>query len=197
MWASVHPRVCGEQDGTEVRCSQNTGSSPRVRGTARARNGYGICCRFIPACAGNRRDRSPEAHVAPVHPRVCGEQSGDTRLNGVKVGSSPRVRGTGSCRSAPAKASRFIPACAGNRPSSRYRVLDLTVHPRVCGEQVTGNPQFFAVNGSSPRVRGTEPDTYQKNHGLRFIPACAGNRDAASVQNEEPSVHPRVCGEQG
>ena len=48
-----HPRVCGEHSEMLLLQLQNTGSSPRVRGTQRP------CCRLwfvlgiIPACAGN------------------------------------------------------------------------------------------------------------------------------------------------
>ena len=70
----VHPRVCGELDGVKRRKRDLHGSSPRVRGTRRARHADGVGERFIPACAGNSGN--------PV-PFPFGYN-----------GSSPRVRGT-------------------------------------------------------------------------------------------------------
>ena len=55
------------------------------------------------------------ALLVTVHPRVCGEQDiVQGALHGMG-GSSPRVRGTGFRCQLPARDSRFIPACAGNR----------------------------------------------------------------------------------
>ena len=51
--------------------------------------------------------------------------------------------------------ARFIPACAGNSPETGDTRHDLTVHPRVCGEQNAQRLIKRQVLGSSPRVRGT------------------------------------------
>ena len=154
--ASVHPRVCGERRPAPGRQPGRRGSSPRVRGThARARRRL-LRDRFIPACAGNAL--------------------ANWLLDWLADGSSPRVRGTprwrcGRTRKSPVHprvcgeravaawnglgAGRFIPACAGNAPAFRERRL--------------------AINGSSPRVRGT--------------PWRPGSRVSCRP------VHPRVCGE--
>ena len=113
------------------------------------------------------------------------------------LGSSPRVRGTRRRQPDRAGARRFIPACAGNSRRRVFRAaynvgssprvrgtpaLDvighrcLTVHPRVCGELVSGLDHGTAYDGSSPRVRGTPP----------YPPPPYWRIDA---------VHPRVCGE--
>ena len=137
---SVHPRVCGEQNRAR---SASYGSSPRVRGTERMRS------RFIPACAGNREQRTQKAIAV--------------------FGSSPRVRGT----------VRFIPACAGNTWQSivpdavHPRVCGEQVErpvPRDAGKKpmwfLAGCVRFIPAcagnsipPGSSPRVRGTESDS--------------------------------------
>ena len=49
----VHPRVCGEHDGTRRDVNPTVGSSPRVRGTRWPVAGGQSAGRFIPACAGN------------------------------------------------------------------------------------------------------------------------------------------------
>ena len=52
-----------------------------------------------------------------------------------------------------------------------------------------------ALDGSSPRVRGTPPRHRGGRRRPRFIPACAGNANSASARAKSRAVHPRVCGE--
>ena len=113
-----------------------------------------------------------------------------------RFGSSPRVRGTGYARIAGDSRTRFIPACAGNSKNCQAAVSSNPVHPRVCGEQVTGAPGTPSVNGSSPRVRGTGCWLRGVRRRRRFIPACAGNSRVSAFPAPQLSVHPRVCGEQ-
>ena len=155
-WSPVHPRVCGEQDITDLRLTIYTGSSPRVRGTAhRLKTSRGLG-RFIPACAGNRLSPCETTLYAP--------------------GSSPRVRGTGFSRFLRRFIDRFIPACAGNSCSPADLDNNGTVHPRVCGEQYINGEKTRYTIGSSPRVRGTGRIRCPSPRTCRFIPACAGNR---------------------
>ena len=171
----VHPRVCGEQSKMTFILSSANGSSPRVRGTVCAGVRIPAVSRFIPACAGNRTLTAPGRHDPTVHPRVCGEQVTESHINGGKIGSSPRVRGTDPDESRSRARRRFIPACAGNRTLTAPGRHDPTVHPRVCGEQVTESHINGGKIGSSPRVRGTDPDESRSRARRRFIPACAGN----------------------
>ena len=69
------------------------------------------------------------------------------------------------------------------------------VHPRVCGERHAILLKHFLQAGSSPRVRGTPRSACVRSLSVRFIPACAGNANAASRWIDEAPVHPRVCGE--
>ena len=69
-----HPRVCGEQSFTTQSIATNGGSSPRVRGTASYIAPLKPTTGIIPACAGNRRQRTALADSVRDHPRVCGEQ---------------------------------------------------------------------------------------------------------------------------
>ena len=193
---SVHPRVCGEQLtrlGVLWRCA---GSSPRVRGTAHASRCTVAMRRFIPACAGNRIPARNRSSVAPVHPRVCGEQRTAPDAMKFTSGSSPRVRGTGVVVVAVHGVSRFIPACAGNSALATLLMRDPSVHPRVCGEQESRKSSRFETDGSSPRVRGTVGSRPVVDHVARFIPACAGNSVYTVTLSSSTPVHPRVCGEQ-
>ncbi len=71
----------------------------------------------------------------------------------------------------------------------------LAVHPRVCGEHLSGLLGGAAKAGSSPRVRGTPRSADRSSWCSRFIPACAGNTEAIGAAVNVHVVHPRVCGE--
>ena len=192
---AVHPRVCGEHESRLRRLMLGLGSSPRVRGTLQTLLLSDKSARFIPACAGNTRNLSQHQPRLSVHPRVCGEHQTPSRGGATNPGSSPRVRGTLQ-RDDPDRAiRRFIPACAGNTPRTRRRILVTAVHPRVCGEHVVRVEVKAAKDGSSPRVRGTHRSASRCPPPPRFIPACAGNTPAIALNFFRAPVHPRVCGE--
>ena len=193
---TVHPRVCGEQRRNARRTLTLVGSSPRVRGTVINDDQDGGIGRFIPACAGNSWAPRCAQQILPVHPRVCGEQNGAAKRFHKPRGSSPRVRGTANGRVTRNECLRFIPACAGNRPTTEVMCITNPVHPRVCGEQGTQTGQVLDSAGSSPRVRGTDHRSTAPRAVSRFIPACAGNRMLLKLKSKLTSVHPRVCGEQ-
>ena len=112
----VHPRACGELDGTTDGPQISTGSSPRVRGTPFKGDHVVNLLRFIPARAGNSSVEPLSTVASAVHPRACGELDiGDT-ADLVEYGSSPRVRGTRPSRCGHWATRRFIPARAGNSP---------------------------------------------------------------------------------
>ena len=90
---------------------------------------------------------------------------------------------------------RFIPACAGNSPPGRANSGPAPVHPRVCGELLSGRAALSGRAGSSPRVRGTLCRYCHRSPRTRFIPACAGNSCRRSAPPGRTPVHPRVCGE--
>ena len=127
---------------------------------------------------------------------MCGEQEARISTTSARCGSSPRVRGTAVLISRIIISTRFIPACAGNRPTAVQQHHMRAVHPRVCGEQQLKRGLRMASRGSSPRVRGTVRGAWIGRDGQRFIPACAGNSANKSSLIFSASVHPRVCGEQ-
>ena len=191
----VHPRVCGERHTSSSGSGSAIGSSPRVRGTPSGIRSWMGRGRFIPACAGNAPTTSYRARSAPVHPRVCGERHTSSSGSGSAIGSSPRVRGTPSGIRSWMGRGRFIPACAGNAPTTSYRARSAPVHPRVCGERFHDSTTNPTLIGSSPRVRGTRRGEAGLLVGGRFIPACAGNARASGATTRCWPVHPRVCGE--
>ena len=172
---AVHPRGCGEHYEAGEKAGQTGGSSPRVRGTLLVWITAWALIRFIPAGAGNTADHRPATDSDSVHPRGCGEHTTCGPAASWKLGSSPRVRGTRSDSATMRQWLRFIPAGAGNTAPPSDWVSDGTVHPRGCGEHVTGTPGSGKTLGSSPRVRGTPAQRQVKSVPYRFIPAGAGN----------------------
>ena len=113
---SVHPRACGEQVLSFGGESLLSGSSPRLRGTVPAIHHRRHHGRFIPAPAGNSDVAVTHLITVTVHPRACGEQRVTQDLGPLKIGSSPRLRGTDLFIRTWLLSVRFIPAPAGNRP---------------------------------------------------------------------------------
>ena len=69
----VHPRLRGELQRGRAKGLTNAGSSPLARGTL-DEDGLDVqALRFIPACAGNSRQRRGSLKTIPVHPRLRGE----------------------------------------------------------------------------------------------------------------------------
>ena len=196
-WAApVHPRGCGEQGSEERMADEQTGSSPRVRGTGGRRHCRPKRPRFIPAGAGNSRAVLVRVGHVTVHPRGCGEQERCGSAPGAVGGSSPRVRGTDRPGRGQGGRKRFIPAGAGNRARTGAGLAPRPVHPRGCGEQASSRCRTWISPGSSPRVRGTGRGQPGRHRGRRFIPAGAGNRSGRCPDAGGPAVHPRGCGEQ-
>ena len=191
----VHPRVCGEHNGSLNAEPMWNGSSPRMRGTPRVRSLPDRRHRFIPAYAGNTHVRSRGRAAPSVHPRVCGEHY--IRMASIcsTSGSSPRMRGTLLVVVRFAEIERFIPAYAGNTRDKAWRYSLSAVHPRVCGEHARKIKRKARRMGSSPRMRGTLHFFYDFGKLTRFIPAYAGNTSIPSFAQRFAAVHPRVCGE--
>ena len=94
----------------------------------------------------------------------------------------------------PYRATRSIPACAGETRKVRPNVLASGVYPRVCGGNQLPLGHHPTAQGLSPRVRGKLVYHSKIYYGTRSIPACAGetwykHRDWVDVE-----VYPRVCG---
>ena len=68
-------------------------------------------------------------------------------------------------------------------------------HPRACGERADGFTGSLAVDGSSPRMRGTRAKQTNTLFRRRIIPAHAGNAIAGIPSWFMSADHPRACGE--
>ncbi len=195
MTSTVHPRGRGEHQLAGAGFAEGHGSSPRARGTRLNGNKHQVGRRFIPAGAGNTRDRLAADDVEAVHPRGRGEHSCRRSTSRPNDGSSPRARGTLRTAVDSQHAARFIPAGAGNTRNTAGRRRLGSVHPRGRGEHVPTAFQGDKSRGSSPRARGTRLHQVQRRRHGRFIPAGAGNTIASSTRRGMPPVHPRGRGE--
>ena len=171
------------------------GSSPHARGTPAASPASLCACRFIPACAGNASLATPHQIGLTVHPRMRGERSRSASCPRSTRGSSPHARGTLPRAPAAPRNRRFIPACAGNAYCIAGVRRPHAVHPRMRGERPTVCVRTRNPCGSSPHARGTHIKPLFAFATTRFIPACAGNADAALLDQDRRSVHPRMRGE--
>ncbi len=132
--SAVHPRWRGEHFSSTARISTSFGSSPLARGTRFQSLPRPPCLRFIPAGAGNTFAAAVISAFQSVHPRWRGEHSSRLEFLNAAGGSSPLARGTQSRCPLPRYRIRFIPAGAGNTPTSTVSPNSPTVHPRWRGE---------------------------------------------------------------
>ena len=192
---SVHPRGRGERCSCPRSLRGYLGSSPRARGTLQRWQVYRSRFRFIPAGAGNAEAAARQSAAAPVHPRGRGERGVLSQRCYTGGGSSPRARGTQPQLGGRLIDHRFIPAGAGNAPSSIPAAAATTVHPRGRGERGRRHDRGADQGGSSPRARGTRLRTPRPLRLDRFIPAGAGNASVGAARPPPSAVHPRGRGE--
>ena len=190
-----HPRVCGEHLGCLRILVPTQGSSPRMRGTPTIRPVECPRRRIIPAYAGNTRRRLCWFLSPRDHPRVCGEHSLYYWAVFIKLGSSPRMRGTHKCLPIPLDYHGIIPAYAGNTGCPIALARKRWDHPRVCGEHISAFQSLSITMGSSPRMRGTLGAQLRLRVSVGIIPAYAGNTRPCCSRPTRNRDHPRVCGE--
>ena len=90
-------------------------------------------------------------------------------------GLSPLARGTRFFGSATGRASRFIPAGAGNTLEAITLHQLISVYPRWRGEHAVNALRSILNAGLSPLARGTHLIVVVVDLPERFIPAGAGN----------------------
>ncbi len=137
--------------------------------------------RFIPAGAGNTLGITERNSGTAVYPRWRGEHPVANWETPRQLGLSPLARGTQAVYRCMMYARRFIPAGAGNTDWRLSRVRCVAVYPRWRGEHNTYPARSCPISGLSPLARGTP--TYRKigRRFYRFIPAGAGNTQAAQL----------------
>ena len=152
--------------------------------------------RITPACAGNKINYSWIKYRSQDHPRVCGEQAIYVCRWVRDEGLPPRVRGTVRLLLYHFGQGRITPACAGNSGFGLDSDSLSEDHPRVCGEQRNFRILHNLLQGSPPRVRGTDKQKDFLARQGRITPACAGNSIYGFLHISQTRDHPRVCGEQ-
>ena len=190
-----HPRACGEHEHRAVTPPVTQGSSPRLRGTLSVRHCVTNPRGIIPALAGNTTVPTIAPSFHRDHPRACGEHYRLCSLGYLSMGSSPRLRGTLSCRAARTWPTGIIPALAGNTRVSSHLRSPPWDHPRACGEHPIACCASVIVVGSSPRLRGTLGVVGAHLRFLGIIPALAGNTRLYARCFYRCRDHPRACGE--
>mgnify|MGYP006977470233 CR=1 FL=1 len=131
--------------------------------------------RFIPAGAGNTRQRPAQLPPRSVYPRWRGEHSVSRYISIPRNGLSPLARGTRIPDFSYGFTRRFIPAGAGNTRGVMAAAAAPPVYPRWRGEHWRGSRYVQIVRGLSPLARGTPHVVNIGGWNERFIPAGAGN----------------------
>ena len=85
--------MCGEKHFGGKRQRLAPGSPPRVRGKEHFSKAKGAALGITPACAGKRQAFGEVEAKNEDHPRVCGEKSLSAKIEFLRWGSPPRVRG--------------------------------------------------------------------------------------------------------
>ena len=172
----------------------STGSSPRARGKRSRSCPPRTRRRIIPARAGQTDNITRLRGLRLDHPRACGANERQAEHMGVKVGSSPRVRGKLIERTAERHGHRIIPARAGQTSSGFAPAGPRPDHPRACGANDHWPNSSLHKFGSSPRVRGKPQLVPPVACKSRIIPARAGQTRTPTWLIVSAPDHPRACG---
>ena len=173
----------------------SVGLSPLARGTRLPCLLPAVCLRFIPAGAGNTGAARAIHRRQSVYPRWRGEHIIQIDRGVYVFGLSPLARGTLVVFLLMKVMFRFIPAGAGNTPTSDIYQRHHAVYPRWRGEHVPGTSEQHDYFGLSPLARGTPVHCHDVTDQRRFIPAGAGNTPAPLPRERYRSVYPRWRGE--
>ena len=172
--ASVHPHACGEHGCVPHGFHLHYGSSPRMWGTRVHHPGSALCPRFIPTHVGNTYSSIVRGSMSAVHPHACGEHLEDG-VSPIAGSVHPHVWGTREDQQVERYSARFIPTHVGNTATESGSVRRLPVHPHACGEHILMGIVPLSSVGSSPRMWGTQSQSYSFHHIIRFIPTHVGN----------------------
>ena len=115
--------MCGENDTDEELTEVVKGSPPRVRGKLAEEPELFNLRRITPACAGKTIRCREEYFAAKDHPRVCGENMGNSNMFRVSKGSPPRVRGKHRALTGSVANFGITPACAGKTTDAKLDAI--------------------------------------------------------------------------
>ena len=95
---------------------------------------------------------------------------------------------------AAANKQRIIPAHAGQTRVVYIAVIVTADHPRACGANWSSWYARCSMSGSSPRMRGKQPEYEAAANKQRIIPAHAGQTRVVYIAVIVTADHPRACG---
>ncbi len=192
--ARVYPRVGGGARIGIPLYSEDTGLSPRGRGSRNPPRDPVELAGSIPAWAGEPSWSPPAATRCRVYPRVGGGAAHADPVGGAVRGLSPRGRGSHLDGDSDPNRAESIPAWAGE-PRFRRRSAGRTgVYPRVGGGAVLKSPLSSPSMGLSPRGRGSRAGAALAVARRGSIPAWAGEPAAHPGRRPLRTVYPRVGG---
>ena len=190
-----HPHACGENCTVWRLIESSGGTSPRVWGERRRPPPSSPPSRDIPTRVGRTRTQRARQDSSPGHPHACGENkySGTGPMS--ITGTSPRVWGEPVRVDDRADVVRDIPTRVGRTWPRGWPPSRETGHPHACGENGQTSSQFYAVNGTSPRVWGEQllPAVFTREE--RDIPTRVGRTTVARSPTARATGHPHACGE--
>ena len=170
----VYPRACGGTRTLAAPSSNVTGLSPRMRGNLRRHPWQVEHLRSIPAHAGEPRSSAARRLRKRVYPRACGGTVAMPSSIALRMGLSPRMRGNRHFRVPRPRASRSIPAHAGEPQTHSHGARGIPVYPRACGGTTSGGALPKREHGLSPRMRGNHRNVDAPVVDVGSIPAHAG-----------------------
>ena len=129
------------------------------------------------------------------HPRGCGENLGQFRLDTSILGSPPRMRGKRCFRVPIIIDYNVTPADAGKTQPKYFSGCRTRDHPRGCGENNNRKRIFRISAGSPPQVRGKPFSSTEIGKKKGITPAGAGKTRCRRCIRVIRQDHPRRCGE--
>ena len=191
----VYPRGRGEAVKGIWETQDNSGLSPRARGSLALRRLGLVGPGSIPAGAGKPRPGRRSGPRLRVYPRGRGEAAYIKWKDEINAGLSPRARGSPRLAILTTLRAGSIPAGAGKptHPSPSPHIY--RVYPRGRGEAI-GTPYRLQIDaGLSPRARGSRRTWTVGRSRSGSIPAGAGKPARRSSSRVTAWVYPRGRGE--
>ncbi len=170
------------------------GLSPRGRGKPSDTEKAKSIKRSIPAWAGETRCTRKIRIERQVYPRVGGGNWRPQRAVAHRRGLSPRGRGKPAAIHPYHRATRSIPAWAGETGAIIDASRRPRVYPRVGGGNRAPVKTEIYNDGLSPRGRGKPVLSGGLSAHVGSIPAWAGETRKRAAQQHPPEVYPRVGG---
>ena len=130
-----HPRLCGEKFVQSSQRNIFKGSPPPMRGKVILNQSNAVRFGITPAYAGKSVFEFRVRGFDRDHPRLCGEKLRSDRIQSLRQGSPPPMRGKDASWKCLLDCKGITPAYAGKRLCRFRSYLQKWDHPRLCGEK--------------------------------------------------------------